>query len=75
MKAVLELKIRKSILNSYYFTSVVIATRLQDGQPGFDSLKKQDIFLFCTVSRPVGVSTQLPLQWIIGGCAPVAAES
>jgi hypothetical protein len=40
---------------------------LQAGRTGFDSRKRQNIFLYSTASRAALGPTQLPIQWVPGG--------
>jgi hypothetical protein len=47
-------------------SSVVISTRLRDGQPGFDS-QQEDVFPFSMASEPALGSTVSPIQWVPGG--------
>jgi hypothetical protein len=46
------------------------ATRLWDGQPGFDSQQGQEIIFFSMVPMPVRVPTQVSLQGVTGGHIP-----
>jgi hypothetical protein len=47
-------------------SSVVIATRLPAGRPGFDSQQRKEIFLFSLVPIPALVPTQAHIQWVPG---------
>jgi len=45
-------------------------TGLWAEQPGFDSQKEQEFFLFATASRPGQGATQPPVQWVLGVLIP-----
>jgi hypothetical protein len=60
---------------SIIFTSILIVEsgklcwygdRLRSGRLGFNSWQRQKIFLFSTVSKPVLVTTQPLIQWVLG---------
>jgi hypothetical protein len=43
---------------------------LQAGQPGFNSLKGQEISPYSTASKPALGPNQSPIQWVPGGSFP-----